>query len=54
MSSGSAPPYPQDLALQWDVCIGMVQWDGRWPVAPPPPAGGRDTVVPGAGRRSAP
>ncbi len=20
----------QDLALQWDVCIEMVMWDGRW------------------------
>ncbi|MBO0688854.1 MAG: hypothetical protein J2P40_04670 [Candidatus Dormibacteraeota bacterium] len=27
----------QDLALQWDVCIEMVQWDGRWGVAPPFP-----------------
>jgi hypothetical protein len=24
-----------DLTLQWDVCIEMVQWDGRWPGAPP-------------------
>jgi hypothetical protein len=23
-----------DLAIQWDVCIEMVQWDGRWPGAP--------------------
>jgi hypothetical protein len=27
----------EDLALQWDVCIEMLQWDGRWPVAPPFP-----------------
>jgi len=23
-----------DLTIQWDVCIEMVQWDGRWPGAP--------------------
>lgn len=27
----------EDLALQWDVCIEMVQWDGRWQSAPPFP-----------------
>ncbi len=27
----------RDLALQWDVCIEMVQWDGRLPHLPPPP-----------------
>jgi hypothetical protein len=27
----------QDLALQWDVCIEMLQWDGRWAQAPPFP-----------------
>jgi hypothetical protein len=26
-----------DLALQWDVCVEMLQWDGRWPAAPPFP-----------------
>jgi hypothetical protein len=26
-----------DLALQWDVCIEMVQWDGRAPMMPPFP-----------------
>jgi hypothetical protein len=24
----------QDLALQWDVCVEMLQWDGGWPVTP--------------------
>jgi hypothetical protein len=24
----------EDLAIQWDVCIEMVAWDGRWPNAP--------------------
>ena len=28
----------RDLALQWDVCIEMVQWDGRFPGMPPTPA----------------
>jgi hypothetical protein len=32
----SAIPH-QDLALQWDVCIEMVQWDGRSQVIPPFP-----------------
>ena len=27
----------RDLALQWDVCIEMIQWDGRVPNMPPPP-----------------
>ncbi|MFO7276360.1 MAG: hypothetical protein DIU56_004930 [Pseudomonadota bacterium] len=27
----------RDLALQWDVCIEMIQWDGRVPYMPPPP-----------------
>jgi hypothetical protein len=27
----------RDLALQWDVCIEMVQWDGRLPHLPEPP-----------------
>jgi hypothetical protein len=31
-----------DLALQWDVCIEMVMWDGGWRGAPPFP--GMDTV----------
>lgn len=25
-----AIPYP-DLCIQWDVCIEMILWDGRWP-----------------------
>lgn len=24
----------RDLAVQWDVCIEMLQWDGRWAGAP--------------------
>ena len=28
----------RDLALQWDVCIEMIQWDGRTPYMPAPPA----------------
>jgi hypothetical protein len=24
----------EDLALQWDVCVEMLQWDGRWAGAP--------------------
>jgi len=24
----------QDLAIQWDVCIEMLMWDGRWPQSP--------------------
>jgi hypothetical protein len=24
----------QDLTMQWDVCVEMLQWDGRWPVTP--------------------
>jgi hypothetical protein len=32
----------QDLAIQWDVCIEMVIWDGRWPLAQPFP--GMDQV----------
>lgn len=24
-----------DLAIQWDVCVEMVQWDGRVPTTPP-------------------
>jgi len=31
-----------DLALQWDVCIEMVMWDGRWRGGPPFP--GMDKV----------
>jgi len=27
----------RDLALQWDVCIEMIQWDGRLPRLPAPP-----------------
>ncbi len=27
----------QDLAVQWDVCIEMLAWDGRWQNAPPFP-----------------
>jgi len=26
-----------DLAIQWDVCIEMIAWDGRWPTNPPFP-----------------
>jgi hypothetical protein len=26
-----------DLAIQWDVCIEMVMWDGRWPRSPAMP-----------------
>ncbi|HLH26149.1 MAG TPA: hypothetical protein VK066_26830 [Chloroflexota bacterium] len=26
----------EDLAIQWDVCIEMVQWDGRWQRKPFP------------------
>ncbi|HUK60093.1 MAG TPA: hypothetical protein VLV50_12755 [Stellaceae bacterium] len=32
----------KDLALQWDVCIEMVMWDGRWRNNPPFP--GMDKV----------
>jgi hypothetical protein len=32
----SAIPH-EDLALQWDVCIEMVQWDGRSQLIPPFP-----------------
>lgn len=32
----------QDLAIQWDVCIEMLMWDGRWPNAQPFP--GMDKV----------
>src|SRR5262249_7955424 len=28
----------RDLAIQWDVCIEMIQWDGRMPTMPPLPA----------------
>ncbi|MBI2149288.1 MAG: hypothetical protein HYU27_01620 [Acidobacteria bacterium] len=24
----------RDLAIQWDVCVEMVAWDGRWPNSP--------------------
>jgi hypothetical protein len=27
----------KDLAIQWDVCIEMLQWDGRWHGSPPFP-----------------
>ena len=27
----------RDLAIQWDVCIEMIQWDGRVPTRPPFP-----------------
>ena len=27
---GRAVPH-EDLCIQWDVCIEMVMWDGRWP-----------------------
>jgi hypothetical protein len=27
----------QDLSIQWDVCIEMVAWDGRWQNTPPFP-----------------
>jgi hypothetical protein len=26
-----------DLAIQWDVCLEMLAWDGRWPNSPPFP-----------------
>jgi hypothetical protein len=26
-----------DLAIQWDICIEMLQWDGRFPMMPPFP-----------------
>jgi hypothetical protein len=26
-----------DLAIQWDVCLEMMAWDGRWPSMPSPP-----------------
>ena len=26
-----------DLAIQWDVCLEMLAWDGRWPTSPPFP-----------------
>jgi methionine synthase II (cobalamin-independent) len=26
-----------DLAFQWDTCIEMIQWDGRFPAIPPVP-----------------
>jgi methionine synthase II (cobalamin-independent) len=32
----SAIPH-SDLAIQWDVCIEMIQWDGRAPQIPPYP-----------------
>jgi hypothetical protein len=32
----------RDLAIQWDVCIEMVMWDGRWRGGPPFP--GMDKV----------
>jgi hypothetical protein len=32
----------ESLAIQWDVCIEMVIWDGRWPLAQPFP--GMDQV----------
>ena len=39
----------EDLALQWDVCIEMLQWDGRWEGAPQFP--GMDQVFAGMFRR---
>ena len=27
----------QDLAIQWDVCVEMIQWDGRFAHIPPMP-----------------
>jgi hypothetical protein len=39
----------EDLALQWDVCVEMVQWDGRWQLAPPFP--GMEQVFAGMFRR---
>jgi methionine synthase II (cobalamin-independent) len=41
----------QDLAIQWDVCIEMVQWDGRTPMIPPFP--GMEQVFAGAFSRLA-
>jgi hypothetical protein len=35
----------RDLALQWDVCIEMLMWDGRWRGGPPIP--GMDKVFAG-------
>ena len=39
----------EDLALQWDVCIEMLQWDGRWEGAPQFP--GMEQVFAGMFRR---
>jgi hypothetical protein len=25
----------EDLAIQWDICVEMLAWDGRWPGMPP-------------------
>lgn len=29
---------PRELAIQWDVCIEMIQWDGRLAAFPAPPS----------------
>jgi hypothetical protein len=41
----------RDLAIQWDVCIEMIQWDGRVPTMPPFP--GMDQVFAGNFQRLA-
>jgi hypothetical protein len=35
-----------DLALQWDVCLEMIQWDGRVPSMPPLPGWNRSSPAP--------
>jgi hypothetical protein len=39
----------EDLALQWDLAVEMLQWDGRWPGAPQFP--GMEQVYSGMFRR---
>ena len=41
----------RDLAIQWDVCIEMIQWDGRVPTMPPFP--GMEQVFAGNFKRLA-
>jgi hypothetical protein len=41
----------RDLAIQWDVCIEMIQWDGRMPTMPSFP--GMEQVFAGTFRRLA-
>jgi methionine synthase II (cobalamin-independent) len=35
----------RDLAIQWDICIEMVLWDGRWPLLSNPFADLRTEVI---------